>query len=126
MKKELTKKEIEKVSGAILSSYINNHYLEETKHLGVFRQSAKKNVTRTLNDLTAIELEWFDKVYNIDTKDLGGTMVDNTLAFIDKMLKFGFNDFTELQEVVVSYSLDKKRLKSISDKIHIENGAKRL
>jgi len=123
---KLKKEQLISVSGAILSSYINAHYLEETKHLGVFKQSAKKNVGNTIKDLTTIELEWFDKVYNIDEKDLGGTLIDNCLAFISKMLKFNFNDFCELQEIVVAYSLDKKRLKSISDKIHIENGAKKL
>ena len=123
---KLTKKELITVSGGILSSYINNHYLEEAKHLGVFKHNAKKNLTRTLEDLTKIELQWFDKVYNVDDKDIGGTSIDNSMAFISKMLKFDFNDFCELQEVVVAYSLNKKRLKSISDKIHLENGAVKL
>ena len=123
---KLTKKQLISISGGILSSYINNHYLEQAKHLGVFRQTTKKNVSRTLEDLHKIEIEWFDKVYNIDDKDIGGTSIDNSMSFISKMQEFDFNDFCELQEIVVAYSLDKKRLKSISDKIHIKNGAVKL
>tara|TARA_R110000822_G_scaffold185215_1_gene324407 strand:- start:6717 stop:7091 length:375 start_codon:yes stop_codon:yes gene_type:complete len=123
---KLTKKELITVSGGILSSYINNHYLEEAKHLGVFKHTAKKNLTRTLTDLIKIETQWFDKVYNVDEKDIGGTSVNNSMSFISKMLKFDFNDFCELQEIIVAYSLDKKRLKSISDKIHLNNGAVKL
>jgi hypothetical protein len=123
---KLTKKELITVSGGILSSYINNHYLEQAKHLGVFKQTAKRNVSRTLDDLVKIEIDWFDKVYNVDTKDIGGTLIDNSMSFISKMLKFDFNDFCELQEVIVAYSLNKKRIKNISDKILIDNGAVKL
>ena len=50
-------------------------------------------------------------------------MICNNLNFIDEFLKFDFSDFTKLQEVFVAYTLDKKRLTSISDKILITNGA---
>ena len=123
---ELTKKQLIKVSGAILSSYINNHYLEETKHLGVFRQTTKKNVSRTLEDLLKIELEFFDKVYDLDGDKVGSTIIQNNLVFIDEFLKFDFNQFSKLQEVFVAYTKDPKRITSISDKILIKSGAKKI
>ena len=123
---ELTKKQLIKVSGAILSSYINNHYLEETKHLGVFRQTTKKNVSRTLEDLLKIELEFFDKVYDLDGDKVGSTIIQNNLVFIDEFLKFDFNEFSKLQEVFVAYTKDPKRITSISDKILIKIGAKKI
>ena len=123
---ELTKKQLIKVSGAILSSYINNHYLEETKHLGVFRQTTKKNVSRTLEDLLKIELEFFDKVYDLDGDKVGSTIIQNNLVFIDEFLKFDFNEFSKLQEVFVAYTKDPKRITSISDKILIKAGAKKI
>jgi len=123
---ELTKKQLIKVSGAILSSYINNHYLEETKHLGVFRQTTKKNVSRTLQDLLKIELEFFDKVYDLDGDKVGSTIIQNNLVFIDEFLKFDFNEFSKLQEVFVAYTKDPKRITSISDKILIRSGAKKI
>ena len=123
---ELTKKQLIKVSGAILSSYINNHYLEETKHLGVFRQTTKKNVSRTLEDLLKIELEFFDKVYDLDGDKVGSTVIQNNLVFIDEFLKFDFNQFSKLQEVFVAYTKDPKRITSISDKILIKSGAKKI
>ena len=123
---ELTKKQLIKVSGAILSSYINNHYLEETKHLGVFRQTTKKNVSRTLEDLLKIELEFFDKVYDLDGDKVGSTIIQNNLVFIDEFLKFDFNEFSKLQEVFVAYTKDSKRITSISDKILIKAGAKKI
>jgi len=123
---ELTKKQLIKVSGAILSSYINNHYLEETKHLGVFRQTTKKNVSRTLQDLLKIELEFFDKVYDLDGDKVGSTIIQNNLVFIDEFLKFDFNEFSKLQEVFVAYTKDPKRITSISDKILIKAGAEKI
>jgi hypothetical protein len=123
---ELTKKQLIKVSGAILSSYINNHYLEETKHLGVFRQTTKKNVSRTLEDLLKIELEFFDKVYDLDGDKVGSTIIQNNLVFIDEFLKFDFNEFSKLQEVFVAYTKDPKRITSISDKILIKAGANKI
>ena len=123
---ELTKKQLIKVSGAILSSYINNHYLEETKHLGVFRQTTKKNVSRTLEDLLKIELEFFDKVYDLDGDKVGSTIIQNNLVFIDEFLKFDFNEFSKLQEVFVAYTKDSKRITSISDKILIKAGANKI
>ena len=123
---ELTKKQLIKVSGAILSSYINNHYLEETKHLGVFRQTTKKNVSRTLEDLLKIELEFFDKVYDLDGDKVGSTIIQNNLVFIDEFLKFDFNEFSKLQEVFVAYTKDPKRIISISDKILIKAGANKI
>ena len=126
MSRELTKNQLIKVSGAILSSYINNHYLEETKHCGVFRQSTKKNVSRTLEDLLKIELEYFDNVYDIDDEEVGGALVQTNLKFIDEFLKFDFNEFSKLQEVFVAFTKDKKRSTSISDKILIKSGAKKI
>ena len=126
MVKELTKNQLIKVSGAILSSYVNNYYLEETKHFGVFRQSTKKNVSRTLEDLLKIELEYFDNVYDIDDEEVGGALVQTNLKFIDEFLKFDFNEFSKLQEVFVAFTKDPKRLTSISDKILIKSGAKKL
>ena len=123
---ELTKKQLIKVSGAILSSYINNHYLEETKHLGVFRQTTKKNVSRTLEDLLKIELEFFDKVYDLDGDEVGSTIIQNNLVFIDEFLKFDFNKFSKLQEVFVAYTKDPKRITSISDKMLIKAGANKI
>jgi len=123
---ELTKKQLIKISGAILSSYINNHYLEETKHLGVFRQTTKKNVSRTLEDLLKIELEFFDKVYDLDGDKVGSTIIQNNLVFIDEFLKFDFNQFSKLQEVFVAYTKDPKRITSISNKILIKAGANKI
>jgi hypothetical protein len=121
----LSKKAVQFVSGGIISSYITTHYLEESKHLGVFKQSAKMNVNRTLKDLIKIELDYFNETENIDDKDLSDKLVSNKLTFIDEFLKFDFADFTKLQEVFVAFTKDRKRLVSISDKILIADKAKK-
>lgn len=121
----LSKKAIQYVSGGIISSYITSHYLEESKHLGVFKQSAKMNVNRTLKDLIKIEEDYFNETENVDDKDLSDKLVSNKLTFIDEFLKFDFADFTKLQEVFVAFKKDRKRLVSISDRILIEDKAKK-
>jgi hypothetical protein len=52
-------------------------------------------------------------------------LVSNKLTFIDEFLKFDFADFTKLQEVFVAFTKDRKRLVSISDRILIEDKAKK-
>tara|TARA_R110002110_G_scaffold203574_1_gene414696 strand:+ start:666 stop:1037 length:372 start_codon:yes stop_codon:yes gene_type:complete len=121
----LTQKAIQFVSGGIISSYITTHYLEESKHLGVFKQSTKMNVNRTLKDLIKIEEDYFNETENVDDKDLSDKLVSNKLTFIDEFLKFDFADFTKLQEVFVAFTKDRKRLVSISDRILIEDKAKK-
>lgn len=121
----LSKKAVQFVSGGIISSYITTHYLEESKHLGVFKQSAKMNVNRTLKDLIKIEEDYFNETENVDDKDLSDKLVSNKLTFIDEFLKFDFADFTKLQEVFVAFTKDRKRLVSISDKILIADKAKK-
>jgi hypothetical protein len=121
----LSKKAIQFVSGGIISSYITTHYLEQSKHLGVFKQSAKMNVNRTLTDLIKIEEDYFNETENVDDKDLSDRLVANKLTFIDEFLKFDFADFTKLQEVFVAFTKDRKRLVSISDKILMKDNAKK-
>ena len=47
----LTEKQLEQISGAIITSFVNLHFLEEVKTLGVFKQRVKNNVKRTMADL---------------------------------------------------------------------------
>ena len=125
--RKYTDKEIEKVSGAIASSFETLHYLEECKKLGIFHREAKQNVNRTLKDLIYIEKTFYDQVVKIDEDDLSDKLMANKLGFLDWLLnKFSLNDRKKLEEVCVAFSIDNKRLCGISDKIHLENGAKKL
>lgn len=115
---------IEKISGAILTSYINSHFLEEAKHTKMFKHRAKKNLTKTLQDLQEIEVKYFDEIERIDGSGLSEKIVANKMEFIEWLLsKYSYNHFTKIQEVCVAYSMDPARLTEVSDKILIENGA---
>tara|TARA_R110000823_G_scaffold309869_1_gene434407 strand:- start:7247 stop:7627 length:381 start_codon:yes stop_codon:yes gene_type:complete len=121
---KLTKKEIEQVGGAIITSFVNLHFLEESQSAGIFKQSVKNNVKRTINDLINIENEYYSKIEDIDDKDLGDKLVANKLEFVNWLLqKFSFNDFSKIQEICVAYSLDKQKLSDVSDSILLENGS---
>ena len=121
---KLSNKELEQIGGAIITSFVNLHFLEEAQTGGLFKQRVKNNVKRTLNDLINIEDEYFSKVENIDDKDLGDKLVANKLEFVSWLLqKFTFNDFSKIQEVCVAYSLDKEKLSEVSDAILLKNGS---
>lgn len=123
----MNNKQIEKVSAAILTSYIALFYLEEAKFSGLFRQSAKKNLNRTIKDLREIESKYFNQIDEIDETGFTDKLTSNQITFLDFLLnKYSFNDFVILQEICVAYDLDYNRLKGISDKILIENGAKKI
>tara|TARA_R110000822_G_scaffold175843_1_gene315514 strand:+ start:242 stop:622 length:381 start_codon:yes stop_codon:yes gene_type:complete len=123
----LTEKQLEQISGAIITSFVNLHFLEEVKTLGVFKQRVKNNVKRTLTDLIDIENNYFEKIEKVDDEELGDKLVANKLEFIKWLLnKFNFNDYSKLQEVCIAYSLKPKELTDLSDIILINNGAKEV
>jgi hypothetical protein len=123
----LTEKQLEKITGAIITSFVNLHFLEEVNTIGIFKQRVKNNVKRTMADLLDIENNYFAKVEEVDEKDLGDKLVANKLEFIQWLLnKFDYNDFSKLQEVCAAYSLNPKELTEISDKILINNGSEQI
>ena len=120
----MTKEYTIKIGGAIITSFINLHYLEEVSRLGIIKQSTKNNLSRTLNDLKVIERDYYNETEKVDENELGDKLTSNTITFVDWLLnEFDFNEFSEFQEIAFAYKLDAKRIKGISDKILIENGA---
>ena len=123
--RDYNEKQLEQITGAILTSFINLHFLEEAMQSGLFRQRVRKNVKRTIDDLLLLEQTYFSEIEKVDENDLGDKLVANNLEFITFLLKmFRFNDFSKMQEVAVAYSLDKEAIIKVSDDVLIKNGAK--
>jgi hypothetical protein len=123
--RDYNKKQLEQITGAILTSFINLHFLEEAMQSGLFRQRVRKNVKRTIDDLLLLEQTYFNEIEKADENDLGDKLVANNLEFITFLLKmFRFNDFSKMQEIAVAYSLDKEAITKVSDEVLIKNGAK--
>ena len=117
--------QLEQIAGAIITSFINLHFLEEAAQSGLFRQRVRKNVKRTLDDLIHLEATYFNEIEKVDDAGLGDKLVANNLEFITFLLKmFRFNDFSKMQEVAVAYSMDKEAICEVSDQVLIDNGAK--
>lgn len=120
----MNKRQIEQVSGAIITSFVNLHFLEEAKQTGLFRQRTKHNLKRTIDDLLQIENNYFNKIEAADKDNLGDKLVANKLEFIEFLLnKFTFNDFSKMQEISMAYALDKEAITKVSDEILLKNGA---
>ena len=120
-----SEKQLEQITGAILTSFINLHFLEEAMQSGLFRQRVRKNVKRTIDDLLLLEHTYFSEIEKVDETDLGDKLVANNLEFLSFLLKmFRFNDFSKMQEIAVAYSLDKEAITKVSDEVLIKNGAK--
>ena len=106
-----TEKQLEQISGAIITCFVNLHFLQEADSSGLFRQRIKNNVRKTMSDLIDIENSYFSKIEEVDEKELGDKLVANKLEFIEWLLnKFDFNDFSKLQEVCIAYSFNTKEL----------------
>jgi hypothetical protein len=117
--------QLEQITGAIITSFINLHFLEEAAQSGLFRQRVRKNIKRTLDDLIHLEATYFNEIEKVDEAELGDKLVANSLEFITFLLKmFRFNDFSKMQEVAVAYSMDKEAVTKVTDEILIKNGAK--
>jgi ribonucleotide reductase beta subunit family protein with ferritin-like domain len=121
----MNEKQLEQISGAIITSFINLHFLEEASMSGLFKQRVKNNVKRTIDDLMSIEYNYFSKIEEVDEFQLGDKLVANYMEFISMLLsKFKFNDFSKMQEVAMAYGLDPDAVTKVSDKILLKNGAK--
>lgn len=121
----MNEKQLEKISGAIITSFISLHFLEEVKNTGLFKQRVKNNLNRTIKDLIDIEEDYFSKIDNIDDNDLGDKLVANSLEFVKILLsRSSFNEFTKMQEVCAAYLANPEEISKLSDKILLENGAK--
>ena len=124
---KLTEKQLEKISGAILTSFVNLHFLEEISTIGIFKHRVKNNVKRTMNDLLDIENNFFNKIEELEDNNIADRVVANKLEFVGWLLnEFDFNDFTKIQEVCIAYSKDKVKLSAVSDDILLEYGAKTI
>ena len=120
-----TEKQLEQISGAIITSFINLHFLEEVIQSGLFRQRVRNNVKRTIQDLIQIENNYFNEIERVDDSGLGDKLIANNLEFVGILLKmFDFNDFSKMQEVAVAYSIDRDAIIKVSDEILTKNGTK--
>lgn len=120
----MRQKDLEKLSGAILTSFINLHFLEDADKIGLFKQKVRNNVRRTISDLKEIEVNYYNKVEKVDESDLADKLTTNKMVFLEWLLnKFDFNDFCKIQEICLAYELDKEAITESSDKVLENNGA---
>jgi|TARA_R110000851_G_scaffold260261_1_gene412825 hypothetical protein len=120
----MRQKDLEKLSGAILTSFINLHFLEDADKIGLFKQKVRNNVRRTISDLKEIEVNYYNKVEEVDESDLADKLTTNKMVFLEWLLnKFDFNDFCKIQEICLAYELDKEAITESSDKVLENNGA---
>jgi len=121
---KVTDKQLEKISGAILTSFINLHYLEEAKNTGLFQRRIKQNVNRTIEDLIYIETEYYNKVESVDNRGLSDKLIANKIEFLKWLLNdFDFNDFCKIQEICKAFDFDREALTKTSDAILLKNGS---
>tara|TARA_R110001632_G_scaffold166900_6_gene285333 strand:- start:74 stop:556 length:483 start_codon:yes stop_codon:yes gene_type:complete len=120
-------RELEKISGAILTSFINLHYLEECDRTRLFKQKTKNNLRKTISDLKEIEVNYYNKVEEVDENNLADKLITNKMVFLEWLLnKFDFNDFCKIQEICLAYELDKESITESSDKVLENNGAEKV
>lgn len=116
---------LHKITGAILMNYLANFYNEQIKHTPIYKQRLKNMINNTIKELTKAESEVYEKVYEIDENELGHKLSSNLIDFLNEMIKDNnFIEFCKLQEIVMAYNLDPKRISGISDQILKENNNK--
>jgi len=124
---KISKRKLEKISGAILTSFINLHYLEECDRTGLFKYKTKNNLRRTVSDLKDIELNYYNNVEKVDKGDLADKLITNKMVFIEWILnKFDFNDFCKIQEICLAYEIDKEEISKASEIVLEKNGAEKI
>ena len=123
----MTQQDITKVSASILSCFLAGFYLNELRHTNIFKGALKVAINQAMNQLIKVERKYFNEIDKVDEKQMADKLIANKITFLEYLVKrYDYNDFSIMQEICVAYDLDPKRLKSISDKILLENGGTKV
>lgn len=123
----MKEEDIIKVSASILSCFLTGFYLNELRHTNVFKGPLKVAINQAMNQLIKVEKKYFNEIEKVDEKEMADKLIANKICFLEYLVKrYDYNDFSIMQEICTAYDLNPKRIKSISDKIHLENGGTKV
>ena len=119
----MTNEQYEASGGAIISSFICTHYLEEVLRLKVpfVKQQAKQQVKRTLKILREVEKHYYD---TMDDKDgqFTSQLSDSLQTIIEDMLAQGYTKFNIIGKIIHAYNKNPKAIEGIANKIIKNDG----
>ncbi len=120
----MNNKKLDKIQGAILSSYIASFYINEVLAYKIpeVRHKAKKSLKDSVKELQRIEQNYFDVIEKDEHGEKMNMMLtDNAMTFLDLLMKFSYSDFVQLQQVVSAWQLKPKQIEGLTKKILKEN-----
>jgi hypothetical protein len=117
-KEELTArmKMLEAITGSVISSYVNLHYLESLKRYGLVKHKTKNLLNNTIKELQKLEQKEFEQIYGADEKNVH-MISSNLIEFFDVVMKDGFTSQMLLQNMVIAYKKDPKSIEGIINKV---------
>jgi hypothetical protein len=115
----MTTKQLDTIQGAILSSFVAQHYISEVLKLKLpfVKHQLKKSLKDAYKGLEVIEHQYFDSIDDIDESELNHKLTSNTMDFLEMLTKDSYSDFIQFQQMYQAFKIDKEKMEKISHEI---------
>jgi hypothetical protein len=107
---------IEKLTASVITNFIAQHFNNEVKHTTYYKHNLKKVGNLYAKELEKAELKEFD-LLDERQPDALHLISSNQLEFIEEIVKRPFTEMALLQNIIMAYKKEPKRIEGIVNKI---------
>ena len=107
---------IEKLTASVISNFIAQHFNNEVRHTSYYKHNLKKVGNLYAKELEKAELKEFDLLDERQPEALH-LISSNQLEFIEEIVKRPFTEMALLQNIILAYKKEPKRIEGIVNKI---------
>jgi len=105
-----------KILASIISNFVANHFNEEIKHTNYYKGKLKYQLNNLNKELIKAEQKEFDLVDSVESEFLD-QIVSNQIEFIKHIIDRPFSEMAILQNMIVAYRKNPKRVEGIINKV---------
>ena len=118
--KELSRKQLEKITESVVFNYLAMVYNEEVKHTSAYKHQLKRDLNKVIKTLEDAESKAFDRIFDISEDT--ATFVDSISGSIIDMITNLRTKAPEMSifmksNILNAYAKDPKRIEGIATKI---------
>lgn len=109
----------EKIVASVISNFIAQHFNEELKHTIYYKKELKNRINLVQKELVKAEEKEFDLIDDLEP-ELLHQVSSNQISFIEHIIKRPFTEMAMLQNMIMAYRKNPKRVEGIVNKVLTE------
>lgn len=109
----------EKLVASVISNFIAQHFNEELKHTKYYKRELKNRLNLVQKELVKAEEKEFDLIDSIEP-ELLHQITSNQISFVQHIINRPFTEMALLQNMIMAYRKNPKRVEGIVNKILTE------